>query len=108
MEKTTINNNSNSTETTLSKLLSHHSLSFRKLADAVGVTHPYLNRLARGENKNPGVDIASKIADFFKISIPQLLGKEEIDFNGRPKDLGKLSSFDYNKPEDKQTSRPGI
>jgi len=70
---------------TLNKLLQHHSLSYRKFAKALGVTHPYLFRLAKGKHSNPGIDAVSKMAKFFKISIPQLLGEEDIDFKNRPK-----------------------
>lgn len=65
MEKKTVNDTANNTETVLGKLIAYHSISFRKLADAIGTTHPYLFRLAKGQTNNPGVDIASKIADFF-------------------------------------------
>ena len=109
MEKKTVNDNKNNNETILSKLLAHHSISFRKLADAIGTTaHPYLFRLAKGQANNPNLDIAVKIANFFRISIPQFLGAEEIDFDNRPRDLNMLNSVDYNKSEDKQITNSSI
>lgn len=108
MEKNDINNNTNSIAPVLSGLLQYHSISFRRFADALGIKHPYLFRLTKGQHKNPGIDIISKIADFFKISIPQLLGKEKIDFDSRPKDLNELSPVDYNKLENKQIIHPNI
>ena len=104
VEKKTVNDS----ETILSKLLAYHSVSFRRLADAIGTTHPYLFRLAKGQTNNPGLDVATKIADFFKISIPQLLGKEEINFDNRPKDLSKLSPVDCSRLEDKRITRPSM
>ena len=109
MEKKTINDSTNNNETILSKLLTYHSISFRKLADAIGTTaHPYLFRLAKGQANNPNLDIAVKIASFFRISIPQFLGKEKIDFNNRPKDLNMLNSVGCNKSEDKQITNPSM
>jgi len=109
VEKKTVNDNKNNNETILSKLLAHHSISFRKLADAIGTTaHPYLFRLAKGQANNPNLDIAVKIANFFRISIPQFLGAEEIDFDNRPRDLNMLNSVDYNKSEDKQITNSSI
>lgn len=108
MEKNTVNDSTNNNETILGKLLAHHSISFRKLADAIGTTHPHLFRLAKGQTSNPRLDIAVKIANFFKISIPQFLGEEKIDFDSRPKDLNMLGSVDYNKLESKQITSPSM
>ena len=84
------NNTSDSTKkfsATFNKLILHHSLSFRKLAKALGISHPYLFRLSKGQHTNPGIDAVAKIAKFFKISTAQLLGDEKIDFKSRPKKL---------------------
>jgi len=72
---------------TLNKLLQHHSLSYRNFAKAIEITHPYLFRLSKGQHANPGIDVINKMSKFFKISIPQLLGEQEIDFKKRPKEL---------------------
>jgi transcriptional regulator with XRE-family HTH domain len=73
--------------TILNKLLQHHSLSYRNFAKAIGITHPYLFRLSKGKHANPGIDVINKMSKFFKISIPQLLGEQEINFKNRPKNL---------------------
>ena len=73
--------------TILNKLLQHHSLSYRNFAKAIGITHPYLFRLSKGQHANPGIDAINKMSKFFQISIPQLLGEQEIDFKNRPKKL---------------------
>lgn len=72
---------------TLHKLLQHHSLSFRKFAKALGVTHPSLVRLSTNQNANPSIRTLEKLSNFFKISIAELLGEQEIDFKNRPKKL---------------------
>jgi transcriptional regulator with XRE-family HTH domain len=74
------------------KLLEHHSLSFRKFAKALGVTHPSLVRLSTNPNANPSMRTLKKLSGFFKISIAELLGEQKIDFKNRPKEL----DFDEN------------
>lgn len=88
---------------TLNKLMHHHSLSYRKFSMAVGVTHPYLYRLSKGQHANPGIDAINKISTFFKVSIPQLLGELEIDFKKRPK---KLVDLDFSNDRSGGTFGP--
>jgi len=71
----------------LKQLLQHHSLSFRKFAKALGMTHAPLARLATGKNPNPNMKTLSKLAKFFNISISQLIGEESIDFERLPKNI---------------------
>jgi len=70
-----------------SLLLKHHSISFRKLSRAIGITHPYLFRLSKGKHISPGFVTLEKITRFFQISIDQLIGEQKIDFKTRPKNL---------------------
>ena len=70
-----------------SLLLKHHSVPYRKLAKSIDLAHPYLLRLSKGLHANPGFFNLEKIAKFFKISLAQLTGDQEINFKNRPKDL---------------------
>lgn len=45
----------------------------------------HLNRLMQGKHSSPGLESLEKIADFFKISIGQLIGEQEINFGQLPK-----------------------
>lgn len=71
----------------LKMLTEHHSISCMKLAAATGITHSYLSKLLKNQYTNPSLKILKKITRFFKISVAQLLGEQEIDFKNRPKNL---------------------
>lgn len=87
MKQNTPSNKTQGFAVSIHKLLEHHSLSFRKFAKALGVTHPSLVRLSTNPNANPSIKTLKKLSDFFKISIAELLGEQEIDFKNRPKKL---------------------
>lgn len=87
MKQNTPSNKTQGFSITIHRLLEHHSLSFRKFAKALGVTHPSLVRLSTNPNANPSVRTLEKLSSFFKISIAELLGEQEIDFKNRPKKL---------------------
>ena len=80
MEQQTSNKKVNKFSLTLKRLLEHHSLSFRSFAKALGVTHPFLVRLTTKKQANPSIKTLEKLSNFFKISIAELLGEQEIDF----------------------------
>ncbi|MEI8055401.1 MAG: helix-turn-helix transcriptional regulator [bacterium] len=72
---------------TLKRLIDHHSISFNKLGAAIGVTRTHLMGLTTGKYSNPKLNTIDKVSRFFKVSIAQLTGEQEIDFKDRPKDL---------------------
>jgi transcriptional regulator with XRE-family HTH domain len=76
---------------TLKRLINHHSISFNKLSEAIGIARPHLTGLATGKRSNPKLNTVDKISRFFKVSIAQLTGEQKIDFKTRPKDF----DFDY-------------
>ena len=71
----------------LKKLLKHHSITYRKVASHIGSSHVHIARLIYGSPASPGIVAIKKIAEFFGISIHQLIGDQEIDFKNRPKEL---------------------
>lgn len=64
----------------LGLLAKHYKLSIRKISLATKLDRAHLNRLIQGKHASPGLQSMEKIADFFKISIAQLIGEQEIDF----------------------------
>lgn len=64
----------------LGLLAKHHKLSIRKISLATKLDRAHLNRLIQGKHASPGLQSMEKISDFFKISIGQLLGEQEINF----------------------------
>ena len=76
----------------LKKLLKHHSISYRQIGSRIGSPHVHIAKIVYGDYSSPGILVLKKIADFFRISVSQLIGDQEIDFKNRPKDL--TLSFD--------------
>lgn len=83
----------------LSILLEEKNITQRELAEKINVTEVTISRYLSGE-RSPRIEIVSKIAEFFGVSIDSLLGKEEtasIDTNDE-----KLMAFweEYKDLED--------
>lgn len=70
----------------LKKLVKHHEVSIRGMSKATSLDRAHLNRLMQGKHASPGLESLEKIADFFKISVAQLIGEQAINF----KQLSKL------------------
>lgn len=60
----------------LSILLEEKNITQRELAEKINVTEVTISRYLSGE-RSPRIEIVSKIAEFFGVSIDYLLGKEE-------------------------------
>jgi len=67
--------------------MSHHLISFRELSKFTNISYVYLHRLSAGKSCHPSIDVLKKLSLFFKISISQFIGEQEIDFKNRPKKL---------------------
>ena len=50
----------------------------------------HISRLMQGKYASPGLESLEKIANFFKVSIAQLIGEQKINFS-------KLSSLDFDE-----------
>ncbi|HLB42982.1 MAG TPA: S24 family peptidase [Gammaproteobacteria bacterium] len=62
----------------LRKLLVLANLSEGELSRRTKIKQPIIHRLLSGENKNPKLMTLKPIADYFKLSISQLIGEHEI------------------------------
>ena len=99
MESKTNNKKSKVFGKTLKRLIKHHSVSFNKLGKAVGIARTHLMGLTTGKYSNPKLNTIDKVSRFFKVSIAQLIGEQEIDFKKRPKDLGSDCDCDCDYEE---------
>ena len=61
----------------LSILLEEKNITQRELAEKINVTEVTISRYLSGE-RSPRIEIVSKIAEFFNVSIDYLFGKEEL------------------------------
>ena len=63
----------------LKNLLFHAKISENELARKTGVAQQVINRILSGENKNPKIATLSPLANYFMVSISQLIGDEIFD-----------------------------
>lgn len=70
----------------LKRLVKHYKVSIRGMSKATNLDRAHLNRLIQGKHSSPGLESLEKISDFFKISIAQLIGEQEINFSQMPDD----------------------
>ena len=63
----------------LGKLLRNANISENELARRTGIAQQIINRILSGENKNPKLSTLNPLANYFMISISQLIGDELID-----------------------------
>ena len=58
--------------------------SFQELADAVGVSKAHIWQIERGKATNPAVNVVTKIADHYGVSVAWLLGEDPSDSGADP------------------------
>ncbi len=63
----------------LKNLLFNAKISENELARKTGVAQQVINRILSGENKNPKIATLSPLANYFMVSISQLIGDENFD-----------------------------
>lgn len=74
----------------LQQLLYDHRMNAYELACAVGLPAPTVHRLVSGKSTRPYKSSLKPIADYFAISMEQLLGEEPLD---TPQDIQKQTPF---------------
>lgn len=70
--------------TRLKKLRTEAKESLQDVADAVSASKAHIWELEVGRSKNPSVDLISKLADHFHISVAQLVGEDPSDPDADP------------------------
>jgi transcriptional regulator with XRE-family HTH domain len=50
--------------------------SLQDVADAIGVSKTHIWQLEKGHSKNPSVDLLTKLADHFKVTVASLSGED--------------------------------
>lgn len=67
--------------TTLKALITKHEISESELARQTGIAQPIIHRILNSQNTNPKLETLKSIADYFMITISQLIG--EIPLNAK-------------------------
>lgn len=63
----------------LRKLMTLNNISEHELSRRTGIKQPIINRLLSGQNQNPKLLTLKPIADYFMLSISELIGEQAID-----------------------------
>ena len=66
----------NKLSTNLNHLLHNADISENELARRTGIAQQIINRILSGENKNPKISTLNPLANYFGVSISQLIGDE--------------------------------
>lgn len=69
----------------LKRLLQDNSLTANKLAVTLCIPTPTIHRLVTGEVQDPRLSTLTAIADYFDITIEQLVGRKSISMEKRKK-----------------------
>ena len=56
----------------MKKFRSEKKMSIREMAESLGISHQHYNDIENG-NRNPGIELAIKMADFFKVPVLRFL-----------------------------------
>jgi transcriptional regulator with XRE-family HTH domain len=62
--------------TRLKQLRIKKNKSLQEVANAVGASKAHIWELERGGTKNPSMDLLTKLAQFFEVSVSNLVGEE--------------------------------
>jgi transcriptional regulator with XRE-family HTH domain len=76
----------------LKRIRKDHKLSLFKVASGTMIHNNYLQRLEAGKAKNPSLEVLTKLADFYGISIDELVGHK----------INKNPKYDWWMPDKKQ------
>lgn len=87
-----INNCALTTSRILNLLISRANITEATLVKETGVPRATINRLTSGKTPDPRSSTLSLIADYFNVSIDQLLGKVAIDFSANHTKAASLQS----------------
>lgn len=87
----------------IKELRTRNRVSLQQLADAVNASKAHIWDIERGESRNPSLELLKRIADYFKVSIADLV-EENPHAQGEPEDLIALyRGLKDLSPEDRET-----
>ena len=71
----------------LRELRVERDVSLQVVADAVGVSKPHIWELEKGKVKSPSVDLVTRLASFYNVSLDYLAGTKEREPQHKPSTL---------------------
>jgi len=89
----------------IKELRTRQNVSLQQLADAVKASKAHIWDIERGESQNPSLELLKRIADFFQVSISDLV-EENPHATGEPEELIALyRGLKDLTPQDRETLR---
>jgi transcriptional regulator with XRE-family HTH domain len=68
----------------LKELRIRNNKSLQELADALGASKAHIWDLEKGNSSNPSLDLITKIASFFQVSVAEMVGEDPNALNENP------------------------
>lgn len=62
----------------LKELRIKNKKSLQEVADAIGISKAHVWNIEKGESSNPSMDILNKLAQFFRVSVSDLVGENPL------------------------------
>lgn len=84
----------------LEQLIQDHDLNTLELSRRTGIAQPVIYRLVSGETLNPKIETVCKLADYFKITVNQLIGElslPELDTYTKTYQSFKIPLLEWNQ-----------
>src|SRR5205085_4628932 len=73
----------------IARLRRRKGQSLQEVADAVGVSKAHIWQMEKGVAANPSMDLVTRLADHFEVTVASLVG-EEIESADAPPDLQRM------------------
>jgi transcriptional regulator with XRE-family HTH domain len=87
----------------LKELRIKRNKSLQEVADAIGASKAHIWDLEKGNSKNPSMELLTKIADYFKISVAELVGEDPNALNEEPEMVALYRDLKKLNPRDRDT-----
>jgi transcriptional regulator with XRE-family HTH domain len=77
--------------------------SLQEVAEAVGASKAHIWDLEKGNSKNPSMELLTNIADYFKISVAELVGEDPNALSEEPEMVALYRDLKKLDPRDRDT-----
>lgn len=84
------------------RIREERNMSQRELAKSIDISHEYLNRIEKGKNNNPSLEILQKLANILNCSVNDLTNEDNVE--DKEPSIEQLLQRIYNKNKNFKTS----
>lgn len=79
--------------------------SLQQVADAVGASKAHIWELETGKSRNPSMELLTKLAEHFGVSVASLVGEDPTAPDETPETVAMYRDFKKLDPRDRETIR---